>query len=142
MCMDLQRVGRCVWISRGLVGVYGSPETSFMAVDIDITEIDRLCLTRNSTTMGDRDAATMRVIEELKRIYKSKIMPLEKLYQFDLFHSPIMTDAEFDSKPQVMLIGQYSVGKTTFIRYLLGKDFPGVRIGPGKYSLVGINNDI
>ncbi|CAE7704487.1 Ehd1, partial [Symbiodinium microadriaticum] len=72
----------------------------------------------------------MRVIEELKRIYKSKIMPLEKLYQYDIFHSPIMTDAEFDSKPQVMLIGQYSVGKTSFIRYLLGKDFPGVRIGP------------
>lgn len=29
-----------------------------------------------------------------------------------------------------MLIGQYSVGKTSFIRYLLGKDFPGQRIGP------------
>eukprot|EP00602_Paraphysomonas_sp_CaronLab_P001390 CAMPEP_0185026886 /NCGR_PEP_ID=MMETSP1103-20130426/11443_1 /TAXON_ID=36769 /ORGANISM="Paraphysomonas bandaiensis, Strain Caron Lab Isolate" /LENGTH=508 /DNA_ID=CAMNT_0027560621 /DNA_START=82 /DNA_END=1608 /DNA_ORIENTATION=+ len=72
----------------------------------------------------------MRVIEELKRIYKSKIMPLEKLYQYDIFHSPILSDAEFDSKPQVMLIGQYSVGKTSFIRYLLGKDFPGVRIGP------------
>ena len=29
-----------------------------------------------------------------------------------------------------MLIGQYSVGKTTFIRYILGRDFPGQRIGP------------
>jgi GTPase SAR1 family protein len=29
-----------------------------------------------------------------------------------------------------MLIGQYSVGKTSFIRYLLGQDFPGQRIGP------------
>lgn len=80
--------------------------------------------------MADRDAATMRVIEELKRIYKTKILPLEKLYQFDMFFSPFMSDAEFDSKPQVMLIGQYSVGKTTFIRYLLGSDFPGMRIGP------------
>jgi GTPase SAR1 family protein len=33
-------------------------------------------------------------------------------------------------RPQVMLIGQYSVGKTSFIRYLLGRDFPGQRIGP------------
>ena len=41
-----------------------------------------------------------------------------------------MTDAEFDSKPQVMLVGQYSVGKTSFIKYILGKDFPGQRIGP------------
>mmetsp|Transcript_33106 Transcript_33106/g.33711 ORF Transcript_33106/g.33711 Transcript_33106/m.33711 type:complete len:528 (+) Transcript_33106:87-1670(+) len=78
----------------------------------------------------DRDAATMRVIEELKRLYKTKIMPLEQLYKFDIFFSPLMTDAEFDAKPQVMLCGQYSVGKTTFIRYLLGRDFPGQRIGP------------
>jgi EH domain-containing protein 1 len=28
------------------------------------------------------------------------------------------------------LVGQYSVGKTSFIRYLLGRDFPGQRIGP------------
>lgn len=80
--------------------------------------------------MSDKDASTIRVIEELKRIYKTKIMPLEKMYNFDTFFSPLMSDAEFDAKPQVMLIGQYSVGKTTFIRYLLGHDFPGMRIGP------------
>ena len=34
---------------------------------------------------------------------------------------------------KVMLLGQYSVGKTTFIRYLLGRDFPGQRIGPGLF---------
>ena len=49
----------------------------------------------------DRDAATMRVIEELKRLYKTKILPLEQMYRFDLFNSPYLTDAEFDSKPQV-----------------------------------------
>jgi len=27
-------------------------------------------------------------------------------------------------------VGQYSVGKTTFIRYLLGRDYPGCRVGP------------
>ena len=30
----------------------------------------------------------------------------------------------------VLLIGPYSVGKTTFIEYLLGKSFPGQRVGP------------
>lgn len=30
----------------------------------------------------------------------------------------------------VLLVGQYSVGKTSFIRYVLGRDFPGQRIGP------------
>jgi GTPase SAR1 family protein len=78
----------------------------------------------------ERDAATLRVIEELKRLYKLRILPLEQTYRFDLFNSPYLSDAEFDAKPQVMLLGQYSVGKTTFIRYLLGQDFPGQRIGP------------
>ena len=27
----------------------------------------------------------------------------------------------------ILLVGQYSTGKTTFIRYLLEKDFPGIR---------------
>jgi hypothetical protein len=30
----------------------------------------------------------------------------------------------------VLLIGQYSTGKTTFIRYMLERDFPGSHIGP------------
>jgi hypothetical protein len=51
----------------------------------------------------ERDAATMRVIEELKRLYKTKILPLEQMYRFDVFNSPYLTDAEFDSKPQVTL---------------------------------------
>ena len=79
---------------------------------------------------ADRDAATMRVIEELKRLRRLAIKPVEQLYHYDVFNSPCITDAEFDSKPQVMLVGQYSVGKTTFIRYLLGRDFPSMRIGP------------
>jgi polynucleotide 5'-kinase involved in rRNA processing len=72
--------------------------------------------------MSDKDASTIRVIEELKRIYKTKILPLEKMYMFDMFFSPFMSDAEFDAKPQVMLIGQYSVGKTTFIRLVECED--------------------
>ncbi|KAL3796065.1 hypothetical protein ACHAW5_007848 [Stephanodiscus triporus] len=30
----------------------------------------------------------------------------------------------------VLLIGQYSTGKTTFLNHLLGEDFPGMHIGP------------
>ena len=39
----------------------------------------------------ERDAATQRVIEELKRLYKTKILPLEQMYRFDLFNSPNLT---------------------------------------------------
>lgn len=70
------------------------------------------------------------VIDGLKKIYKKKLRPLEETYKFGEFHSPYMTDGDFEAKPMVLLIGQYSTGKTTFIRYLLEKDFPGMRIGP------------
>jgi len=66
----------------------------------------------------------------LKEIYKKSLLPLEKEYKYHELQSPKMEDPDFDGKPLVMLIGQYSTGKTTFIRYLLERDFPGMRIGP------------
>ncbi|KAK7067154.1 EH domain-containing protein 4 [Halocaridina rubra] len=70
------------------------------------------------------------VLEGLKLVYKNKVLPLEKHYQFQDFHSPPLDDTDFDAKPMILLVGQYSTGKTTFIRYILEKDFPGIRIGP------------
>mmetsp|Transcript_29881 Transcript_29881/g.49293 ORF Transcript_29881/g.49293 Transcript_29881/m.49293 type:complete len:565 (-) Transcript_29881:135-1829(-) len=74
---------------------------------------------------------TAMISSKLKSIYKKAVLPVEKRYRYDyFFESPLLTDVEFDAKPQVLLVGQYSVGKTSFIRYLLGRDFPGQRIGP------------
>ncbi|KAG8199414.1 hypothetical protein JTE90_000282 [Oedothorax gibbosus] len=70
------------------------------------------------------------VVGGLKNIYKTKILPLEEYYQFHDFHSPPLNDADFEAKPMILLVGQYSTGKTTFIKYLLEKEFPGIRIGP------------
>lgn len=70
------------------------------------------------------------VIDGLKKLYTNKLRPLEKKYGYDDFHSPLLSDADFDAKPQILMIGQYSVGKTSFIEYLLGQSFPGQRIGP------------
>ncbi|XP_038105237.1 EH domain-containing protein 3 isoform X1 [Culex quinquefasciatus] len=70
------------------------------------------------------------VLGELKKIYRSKLLPLEEHYNFHDFHSPKLEDPDFDAKPMILLVGQYSTGKTTFIRYLLERDFPGIRIGP------------
>lgn len=81
-----------------------------------------------------REKAQVEVVEnvvgELKKIYRSKLLPLEEHYQFHDFHSPKLEDPDFDAKPMILLVGQYSTGKTTFIRYLLERDFPGIRIGP------------
>lgn len=70
------------------------------------------------------------IVDGIKKLYKRKMLPLEQAYQFGSFHSPYMSDGDFEAKPMVLLIGQYSTGKTTFIRYLLERDFPGMRIGP------------
>lgn len=78
----------------------------------------------------ERDEVYQNVTEGLKKIYKYKLLPLELYYYFHDFHSPQLNDADFDAKPLILLVGQYSTGKTTFIKYLLERDFPGMRIGP------------
>ena len=70
------------------------------------------------------------VVGGLKQLYKDHIKPVEALYKFGEFHSPMLEDSDFDAPPMVLMLGQYSVGKTSFIRYLLERDFPGQRIGP------------
>ncbi|VDO94147.1 unnamed protein product [Soboliphyme baturini] len=66
----------------------------------------------------------------LKKYYERKVLPLEKVSNFEYFYSPSLTSGELSSVPCLLLIGQYSVGKTSFIRYLMNGDYPGMRIGP------------
>lgn len=68
--------------------------------------------------------------EGLKKIYKAKLLPLEEAYDFHDFVSPPLNDPDFDAKPMILFVGQYSTGKTSLIRYLLERDYPGLRIGP------------
>eukprot|EP01025_Chloroclados_australasicus_P062327 TRINITY_DN8187_c0_g2_i1.p1 TRINITY_DN8187_c0_g2~~TRINITY_DN8187_c0_g2_i1.p1 ORF type:complete len:590 (-),score=57.91 TRINITY_DN8187_c0_g2_i1:191-1867(-) len=70
------------------------------------------------------------VTDGLKQIYYNKIKPLEEAYKFGNFYSPYLEPGDFDAKPQVLLLGQYSTGKTTFIKFLLGREYPGMHIGP------------
>ncbi|CAL8333189.1 unnamed protein product [Boreogadus saida] len=70
------------------------------------------------------------VTEEMKNLYYKRLLPVEKHSSFSHFHSPSYEDADFDNKPMVLVMGQYSTGKTTFIKYLIEQDFPGGRVGP------------
>ncbi|XP_065163622.1 EH domain-containing protein 3-like [Atheta coriaria] len=83
-----------------------------------------------SRVSDDKEELFETVVEGLKVIYKNKLLPLEEAYNFHDFHSPQLNDADFEAKPMILLVGQYSTGKTTFIRYLLEREFPGMRIGP------------
>lgn len=70
------------------------------------------------------------VIDGLKRLYLEKLKPLEVTYLFNDFVSSFLSESEFDAKPMIMLLGQYSTGKTTFIKHLLKTNYPGAHIGP------------
>jgi len=56
------------------------------------------------------------IFSGLKRLYRKKIRPLELSSKYGHFHSPPLSPSDFDAKPMVLLVGQYSVGKTSFIR--------------------------
>ena len=57
--------------------------------------------------------------EGLKKIYKAKLLPLEEAYEFHEFISPPLNEPDFDAKPMIMFVGQYSTGKNQWISGLL-----------------------
>ncbi|XAR67417.1 hypothetical protein NMG60_11002173 [Bertholletia excelsa] len=75
-------------------------------------------------------ASATSIVDGLKKLYVRKLKPLEITYLFNDFGSPLLTNSDFDAKPMIMLLGQYSTGKTTFIKYLLKSGYPGSHIGP------------
>ncbi|XP_028155581.1 EH domain-containing protein 1-like [Diabrotica virgifera virgifera] len=135
-------------VNRNLMNVssYSLPDDPVPPVKMKRKKKDKM-LKRSNTTLSDvhvggkmfswlskapeiRPETYDNVIDGLKTIYKNKMLPLEQHYLFNEFHSPSLNDADFDAKPMILLVGQYSTGKTTFIKYLLERDFPGMRIGP------------
>jgi GTPase SAR1 family protein len=81
-------------------------------------------------TSKNRTDQMEKVVIGLKKAYRNKLQPLEEAFKFYDFHSSLLSNTDFESKPMVLLFGQYSTGKSSFIRYLLENDFPGIRIGP------------
>ena len=70
------------------------------------------------------------ILELLKDLYTTKLRPLEDKAKYHALREPPLSDAWFEARPMVLLVGQYSVGKTSFIRYLLGRDLKNLHIGP------------
>ena len=70
------------------------------------------------------------ILDGVKQVYREKVRHLEEQYLTYVFHQPLLNDRDWDAKPMVLLVGQYSTGKTSFIQYLLDRDFPGMHVGP------------
>ena len=65
---------------------------------------------------------------QLHTAYEKHLLPLEKETLFDKLCDPPYREADIQAKPILLMMGQYSTGKTTFIRSLLGREYPGSRI--------------
>ena len=81
-------------------------------------------------TPQEKQDVVENIVKGLTNVYLSRIKPVEDAYEFSHFQSPPLSEADIQSKPIVLLLGQYSVGKSTFIKHLLGKEYPGCNIGP------------
>ena len=50
------------------------------------------------------------VTKELKNVYYNTVLPIEKEYLYHKFYSSEILESEMDSKPTILLVGQYSTG--------------------------------
>eukprot|EP00899_Mesostigma_viride_P011205 jgi/Mesvir1/20085/Mv13333-RA.1 len=75
------------------------------------------------------------VVDGLKRLYLERLEPLEQMYRYDFF-TPKMAPSDFEAKPMVMLLGQYSTGahigpEPTTDRFVVIYGGPEERTTPG-----------
>ncbi|CAA7019666.1 unnamed protein product [Microthlaspi erraticum] len=122
-------------VLEGLENVVSKQKSSKAYADIEDNVVSQLHVMAKAPYPWFKSKSSVKVnvvtiVDGLKRLYAEKLKPLELTYRFNDFASPVLTNSDFDAKPMVMLLGQYSTGKTTFIKHLLGCEYPGAHIGP------------
>lgn len=84
--------------------------------------------------------------DALNHYYREKLLPVERDGDYHRLFSHELPAAYFSSRPIVLTIGQYSTGKTSFIRHLVECDYPGQQIGPepttDRFVIVAHGQDI
>jgi len=100
----------------------------------DARGVSEVITTHEQNNLDEELEVSKYIVGRLKELYKNHVLEAEKQYHlhfnFCLPNDGELKDSEFDATPMVMLIGQYSTGKTTFLNHLMGEDFPGMHIGP------------
>ncbi|XP_035026797.1 sarcalumenin [Hippoglossus stenolepis] len=59
-------------------------------------------------------------MKKLLNIYYTAIKPMEQAYKYNELRQHEVTDGEIPSKPMILFLGPWSVGKSSMINYLLG----------------------
>ncbi|KAJ3281029.1 EH domain-containing protein 1 [Borealophlyctis nickersoniae] len=64
-------------------------------------------------------------------LYRHKVQPFEKAtFYYDFYDASEYAEADFLARPSVLFTGEYSVGKTSMIEFLLGRPYKKAHIGP------------
>ena len=79
---------------------------------------------------GQKSSESQRIVNNLKRINAEYLRDIEDAAFFNQFHHDAISDQELDAKPMILVVGQYSTGKTTFINTIIGQDYSGSFVGP------------
>ncbi|CAB1420257.1 unnamed protein product [Pleuronectes platessa] len=82
----------------------------------DKSHIDETLRLSSEEKAGDYAAA----LERLRKIYHTAIKPMEQAYKYNELRQHEISDGEITSKPLVLFLGPWSVGKSSMINYLLG----------------------
>ncbi|CAK9065079.1 unnamed protein product [Durusdinium trenchii] len=69
---------------------------------------------------GLTDGMSRTVVQNLKTLYMDLLRPIELESSFGHFNDAVLTVSELEARPQVLLIGQYSTGKTSLIKWVTG----------------------
>ncbi|MGH0167315.1 UNVERIFIED_CONTAM: hypothetical protein FKN15_051808 [Acipenser sinensis] len=82
----------------------------------DRSHIEETLRLKEDTKSDDYSAA----LQRLRKVYHSAIKPLEQAYRYNELRQHEISDGEITSKPMVLFLGPWSVGKSSMINYLLG----------------------
>ncbi|KAF3700175.1 Sarcalumenin Precursor [Channa argus] len=91
-------------------------EEEFISVLRDRSHIDETLRLATEEKAGDYAGA----LQRLRKIYHSSIKPMEQAYKYNELRQHEISDGEITSKPMVLFLGPWSVGKSSMINYLLG----------------------
>lgn len=79
---------------------------------------------------GGSHQVNREVLRRLWKVYSDVLLPIERRVHFAHFVAPPVTAEEFEAKPQVLLVGQYSTGKTSMVQWLTGVESPYFDVKP------------
>ncbi|XP_038163287.1 sarcalumenin-like [Cyprinodon tularosa] len=82
----------------------------------DRSHIEEMLRLATAESSGEFSGA----IKRLLNIYHKAIKPMEQVYKYNELRQHEVTEGEITSKPMVLFLGPWSVGKSSMINYLLG----------------------